>query len=93
MVKCPRCGGDMHEGNALVRVTTSGGQTSSSFGMFPVPGMGVPSGGMTSEETILWREKTGRKTGWLIKSDEKKTIKISGLRCRECGYIELYAKE
>jgi hypothetical protein len=83
----------MQEGNALVRVTTSGSQTSSSFGMFPVPGMGVPSGGMTSEETILWREKTGRKTGWLIKSDEKKTIKISGLRCRECGYIELYAKE
>lgn len=93
MVKCPRCEGDMQEGIALVRVTTSVGQTSSGFGMFPMPGMGVPSGETTMEEMILWREKTGRKTGWLIKSDEKKTIKISGLRCKECGYIELYAKE
>ena len=83
----------MLEGEALVRVTTSVGQASSGFGMMPMPRMGIPGGETTAEERVLWQEKTGRKTGWLKKSDEKRTIKISGLRCTECRYIELYAKE
>jgi len=93
MVQCPRCGGKMREGEAFTRVTVSGGQASSGFGMMGIPGMGVSGGETTTEEKIQWREKTGRKTGWLIKSDEEKIMKISGRRCVECGYIELYARE
>ena len=97
MVQCPRCAGEMHEGEALTRVTSIGGQPSSGMmsmpGMMSIPQMGLPSGEKTSEESILWREKTGKKTGWLMKSDEHKTMKISGRRCMKCGYIELYAHE
>jgi predicted nucleic-acid-binding Zn-ribbon protein len=93
MAECPRCGGEMREGEALMRFTTSVGQVSSSFDLLSMPGMGVPTGEQTIEEKIFWREKTGKKTGWLVKSDERKNLKISGLRCTECGYIELYAKE
>jgi hypothetical protein len=76
----------------------SGGQIATGFGMMTVPGMGIPSlgygaGETTAEQKIQWREKTGQKTGWLIKSDEEKTMTISGLRCEKCGHIELYAHE
>jgi len=87
----------MREGEALVRVTTVsslvGGSPYGSFGGIPIPGFDLPTSERTSEPTILWREKTGAKTGRLIKSDEYKTMKISGHRCIACGYIELYAQE
>jgi len=82
----------MREGEAFVRITTSADQASSSYGMLGMPGMRMPSG-ETSEEKVLWREKTGRKKGWIIKRDEEKTLKVLGLRCVECGYIELYARD
>lgn len=85
----------MREGEAFVRVTSTGSQMASSFGMrsmMGMPGITLPGAEATSEEKLLWREKTGEKTGWLIKSDEK-TLKICGLRCTACGYIELHAKE
>ena len=91
-MKCPRCDGEMREGEAFVRVSVSGVQTSN-FDMMSMPGMNVRSGDMMGDEEILWREKTGRKTGWLIKSDEEKTMKISGFRCIKCGYVELYCRE
>jgi hypothetical protein len=47
----------------------------------------------TQEKRIKWREKTGEKKGLLIKSDEIRTILITGKRCLKCGYIELYARE
>ncbi|HMK83463.1 MAG TPA: hypothetical protein VK503_07075 [Candidatus Bathyarchaeia archaeon] len=87
----------MREGEALVRVTTVsslvGGSPYGSFGGIPIPGFDLPTSERTSEPTILWREKTGAKTGRLIKSDEYKTMKISGHRCIACGYIELYTQE
>jgi len=86
----------MREGEAFVRVITFGAQVMSpltSLGTMGMPGMGVPTGETKSEENILWREKTGRKTGWLTKSDEEKTMKIKGRRCIKCGYIEFYAQE
>ena len=93
MVECSKCGGKMQEGEVFVQAAISGVQASSGFGMMGIPGMGIPSGEMGMEEKIQWREKTGRKTGLLIKSDEEKTMKISGQRCIKCGYIELYARE
>ena len=93
MVECPKCGGEIREGAVLVLVTTSAGQASSSFGPMSIPGIGIPTGETTREERILWREKTGQKTGRLIKSEEEKTMKIYGRRCLKCGYIELYVQE
>ena len=99
MVECPKCGGEIREGEASVRVSTIGGLMTGSFGygMIPIPGVGVPTGVPAnegaSENNILWREKTGTKRGLFIKSDEEKTMKVSGHRCIKCGYIELYARE
>lgn len=69
------------------------GASSSGFGIIPMPGFELPTGERTSENNILWREKTGAKTGRFIKSDEQITLKVSGRRCINCGYIELYAQE
>lgn len=82
----------MRAGEAFVRIITYADQASSGYGVLGMPGMGMPSGEM-SEEHVQWREKTGRKKGWLIKRDEEKTLKVHGLRCVECGYIELYAHD
>ncbi len=42
-------------------------------------------------EILVWRERTGRVRGILFKSPEVKTIRVRGLRCVSCGYLELYA--
>ena len=89
--ECPKCSGEMRYGEAFIRFTTSGGQSSSGFGRMGIPGMGVPSSYVTVEEKIKWREKTGQKKGWLIKSEERKTLNLYGKRCTVCGYIEFYA--
>lgn len=89
-IKCPRCGGEMHEGKASIR-----GQSSSSFGMrgfgMGFPGRGFPSERVTTE--VQWQEKTGRKTGSFVKSDEEKTMSLVGQRCIKCGYVEFYVRE
>lgn len=92
MAECPKCGGEMREGEVLIRVTIPLGQVSPGLSLGTgMPGMGIQTGETTSEEHVLWREKTGRRTGWLIKSEEENIIKVSGRRCLNCGYIELYA--
>ncbi|MFH0849139.1 MAG: hypothetical protein V1857_06525 [archaeon] len=98
MVQCPKCGGETHAGEAFARVSVGGGQVPTGFGMISMPGMGMPglgygAGETMTEQKIQWREKTGGKTGWLIKSDEERIMTISGLRCEKCGHIELYARE
>jgi hypothetical protein len=61
--------------------------------MTGIPGGRVPNVYQSSTSRPYWEEKTGRKTGFLIKSDEKKTLKIKAYRCTLCGYIEMYASE
>jgi predicted nucleic-acid-binding Zn-ribbon protein len=61
--------------------------------MPPMPGMSLGGVEMTQEERVKWREKTGEKKGFLIKSDEVRTLAVVGRRCLECGYIELYARK
>lgn len=83
----------MQEGEALIQITVAGGgYTIPGFGMTSIAGMGQ-QGSNQAEERIQWREKTGRKSGRIFKSDEEKTLKIVGQRCKICGYIEFYAKE
>ena len=93
MVVCPKCGGEMREGEAFVSISIPSGATAP-FGIGSMPGMGMPGMGAPSIETtaerVMWREKTERKTG-LFKKSEEITLRISGQRCANCGYIELYA--
>ena len=95
MVECPRCGGEMREGTAFVEISLPGSQmfrSDMSSMYMPMSSMSAPIGEM-SKEKIQWREKTGKKTGRLIKRDEEKLLNISGWRCIECGYIDFYARE
>jgi hypothetical protein len=61
--------------------------------MSPLSGINVGNIGIIEEERIRWREKTGEKKGFLIKSDEIRTMAITGKRCIDCGYIELYTRK
>jgi hypothetical protein len=92
MAECPKCGGEMREGEVFVTVTTPSVQ-SSTFGMMDMLGTVFPGVEMTRDEKIRWREKTGRKTGPLKKGEDERIMKTSGRRCMKCGYIELYAQE
>lgn len=61
--------------------------------MTGIPNSPLPSVYQTSTSKPYWEEKTGRRTGFILKSDETKTLRIKGLRCTLCGYIEMYAVE
>ena len=93
MAECPRCGGEMREGIAFISISVPSGGSMMGGGMFPTQGLNVPQ--MESERSarLRWREKTGEKKGWIIKSQEEKTYDINGRRCLECGYIDFYVKE
>lgn len=93
MSECPKCGGEMIQGEAYVEVTTSQSSSMMSGMMNPMSSMNLGSVDMTREERVKWREKTGEKKGFIIKSDEVRTLNVRGMRCLECGYIELYAQE
>lgn len=41
----------------------------------------------------FWEEKTGEKSGFIFKREGRRRLKLEGLRCALCGYIELYARE
>jgi len=82
----------MREGEAFIRMSVPSGG-SSTGGMMSLPRMELPGSETTREARLRWREKTGEKTGWIIKSDEEKTYSIKGRRCLECGYIDFYIKE
>lgn len=83
----------MIQGEAYVDVTASPADPMMSGMLSPMPGMSLRGAGMTQEERIKWREKTGEKKGFLIKSDEIRTMAVTGRRCLQCGYIELYARK
>lgn len=91
MSECPKCGGEMIQGEAYVEVTTSSPSPMMGSMLSPMPGMSLGGVGTTQVERIKWREKTGEKKGFLLKSDEVRTLAVRGRRCLKCGYIELYA--
>ena len=93
MSECPKCGGEMIQGEAYVDVSVPSSNPMMSGMMSPMPGMSMGGAGMTQEERIKWREKTGEKKGFLIKSDEVRTMAVKGRRCLQCGYLELYAQK
>ena len=61
--------------------------------MTGIPNSPLPNVYQSSTGRPYWEEKTGRKTGFILKSDEKKTLKIKAMRCTLCGYVEMYAAE
>jgi hypothetical protein len=79
----------MKAGEVKFEVETPNSSSGSPFlggGMPQIPGMTE-----RTTSTPYWEEKTGRKTGFIIKTDEKATIPLTGLRCTSCGFLELYA--
>ena len=90
--KCPKCGGQMTPGEIKFDTDTVMPNQMNSYmgGMMNSP---VPNTYQSATSRPYWEEKTGRKTGFLIKSDEKKALKIKATRCALCGYIELHAAE
>jgi len=83
----------MIQGEAYVEVTTSSSSPMMSGMMNPMSSMNIGGVDMTREERVKWREKTGEKKSFILKSDEVRTLTVKGRRCLECGYIELYAQE
>ena len=90
--KCPKCGGSMNKGEIKFESETVM-PNQMNFYVTGIPYGNLPNTSQSSNSKMYWEEKTGKKTGFLIKSDEKKTMQINGLRCSICGYIELYAIE
>jgi len=91
MVECPKCGGLMVEGELYINAPMPPG-TSMMGGMISMPGMNIGNISVTEEVGLRWREKTGEKKGFLIKSEEVRTMVLKGRRCLACGLVELYVK-
>ncbi len=90
---CPKCGGKMRSGEAMVTDISPIGQGSVS-GFMSIPSTNLPAGSSAVREAdLMWKEKTGRKTGWLVKRDETQVYTIKGMRCLDCGYLEFYAEK
>lgn len=90
--KCPKCGGEMIPGamrfdQETIRPNTNNPYMSG-FSHSPIPQVVEEYTG-----SPYWEERTGRKTGFLFKREEKLNFRISGYRCKLCGYLELYATE
>jgi hypothetical protein len=91
---CIKCGGEMRKGDICFDVTSpQGGLGRVNSMMVPYQSIRLPIETGTHTEVLRWREYTGREKGWLIKQKEQKTLTISGERCINCGYVELFVKE
>jgi len=90
--KCPKCGGQMTPGEIKFDTDTVMPNQMNSYmgGMMNSP---VPNVYASSSSHPYWEEKTGKKKGFILKSDETKTLKIKAQRCALCGYVELYAND
>jgi hypothetical protein len=82
----------MREGVAFISISVPTGG-SMGGGMLSMPGMNLPGGESMMSARLKWREKTGKEKGWIIKSEEEKTLDIKGRRCLGCGYIDFYVEE
>ena len=89
-VKCPKCGGNMKQGEIKFDVEK---YTSTSQNSFMAKSISIPLPEMydKASSTFYWQEKTGKKTGFIIKSDEIQIMPIIGSWCSLCGFIEIYA--
>jgi len=92
MVQCPKCDGEMVDGEAYVNTPMMSGSPMMG-GMMPIPAISMGGIAPTEDTVLRWREKTGEKKGFLFKSEEVRTLAVRGRRCRGCGYVELYASE
>ncbi len=90
-IKCPKCGGAMREGELFINVTSNPPTIQSTLNFPTDTTLGISP--VITGEGPFWHERTGERKGWLVKRDKIQTLKILGLRCIGCGYIELYAKE
>ena len=84
-VKCTKCGGAMIVGE--IKFDYGNNMPSQITG---IPNSSFPPFNQSSTGRLCWEEYTGRRTGFLFKSDEKKTLGLKGFRCGLCGFIELY---
>lgn len=97
--KCPKCGGEMREGELIVKTTESPSKTDPFRAMMTRTNDIASTLGIFQEESIviegpLWQEQTDKEGGWLLKPrKEIKVFPLRGKRCMNCGYIELYIKE
>jgi len=85
----------MREGEVVLSVSLPSG-SSPPFGGLPMGGMGgmgFPVQEVETEAPLMWREKTGERKGFIIKSDEVRTLTVRGRRCLSCGYLELYVTD
>ena len=96
---CPKCSGRMKEGELKVFTAISQiDETRVSQGMIGVTGGSLSpfsSPFQTTDidvEGPLWREESDKEEGLIIKRNVKKNLPIQGMRCLECGYIELFVK-
>jgi hypothetical protein len=87
---CPKCGGSMKQGEIKFEVEQ---YSSSSQNPFMAKSISSPLPGMydRASSTPYWQEKTGKKTGFIIKTDEIQIMPLIGFRCSLCGFIEIYA--
>lgn len=90
--KCPKCGGVMILGEIRFDSDTVMPSQMNAY-MTGIPNSPLPNVYQNSTSRPYWEEKTGRKTGFILKSDEKKILKIKASRCSLCGYVEMYAVE
>jgi hypothetical protein len=90
MPVCPKCGGEMRQGEVFVPVDITEGFVKHS-GLFSMPGVNMPPVESSRDEKISWRERTGEKAG-LFRMNEARVVSIRGMSCIKCGYIELYAQ-
>jgi len=89
---CSKCGGETKEGSVIVPIERLSnpelGQLTPGFMQ-----QGLPPIVEDFTSRLQWEEKTGGKTGFIFKRDEKRHMRINGRRCTNCNYIELYAVE
>ena len=90
---CPKCRGEMREGELFVTAIEKGDPVPMTLGVDNISrNLRAFQGGNVGVDGPLWREYTGRETGWLWKRREIQVLPIKGKRCMRCGYIELYVK-
>lgn len=93
--KCVKCGGRLKEGQIYINVNFD--QTSIAMSPYMMAShfssAGLPSTNIGIDvEGPVWLEESEKEEGRIFKRKEKKKLPLRGMRCIECGYVELFAK-